>query len=73
MLDLTEEELIGICLCVIDSDISSSDEDESEHEDENDDYEKTIRRTCTKPSVDSEKHDWQPVKWTEDSTERHAR
>jgi hypothetical protein len=65
MLDLTEEELIGIYLCVIDSDDSSSDEYEDDEE--------AIRRTSTESSIESKKHDWKPERWPEDSSERHAR
>jgi hypothetical protein len=69
MLDLTEEELIGIYLCVIDSDDSSEDEDE-----DGDGDEESTRRTSTKILVGSKKkHDWKPESWTEDSSERHAR
>jgi hypothetical protein len=68
MFGLTEEELIGIYFCVIDSDDSSSDGDEDEGEDE-----ETILRTATKTAIDSERRDWRPVKWTEDSSERYAR
>lgn len=71
MLDLTEEGLIGIYLCVIGSDSSSYNEYEDEGEDEDD--EEAIRRTSTESSIDSKKHDWRPERWAEDSSERHAR
>jgi len=67
---LTEEELIGIYLCVIDSDSSSSDEYEDESADEN---ERTIGGAPTKSSIDSKKHDWKPESWAEDSSDLHAR
>jgi hypothetical protein len=73
MFGLTEEELIGIYLCVIDSDDSSSDGDEDEGDYEDGDDEETIRRTSTKTLFESEKHDWRPESWTEDSSERYAR
>jgi hypothetical protein len=69
LFDLTEEELIGICLCVIDSDDSSSDE----YEDKDGDDEETIRRNPAKIAIESDGHGWRPVEWTEDSSERHAR
>jgi hypothetical protein len=66
---LTEEELIGICLCVIDSDDSSEDEDE----DEDGDDEENVQRTSIKSLIDSEKHDWKPKSWAEGSSKRHVR
>jgi hypothetical protein len=68
MLDLTEEEIIGIYLCVVDSDDSSEDEDG-----DGDGDEESTRRTSTKTLIDSKKHDWRPESWTEGSSERHAR
>jgi hypothetical protein len=69
MFGLTEEELIGIYLCVIDSDDSSSDG----YEDEDGDDKETTRRTPAKTAIESEKRDWRPKSWAEDSSERHAR
>jgi hypothetical protein len=65
---LTEEELIGIYLCVIDSDDSSEDEDK-----DGDGDEESTRKTSTESSIESKKHDWRPERWAEDSSERHAR
>jgi hypothetical protein len=70
---LTEEELIGIYLCVIDSDDSSSDGDEDDDEGEDDDVEESTQRTSTKSSIDSEENDWKPESWAEGSSERHVR